>query len=79
MYLLTGKAFFVTETGYMGTSLEATELGDTLVVFAGMSLPSVVRKEGGSYRFIGPAYSHGIMDGEAWEERAALAEEFTLI
>jgi hypothetical protein len=78
-FCLCGKAFFVTKTGYMGTSLEATKVGDTLVVFAGMKLPSVVRKEGNSYIFIGPAYVHAIMDGEAWEGRSASLEEFTII
>ena len=79
MYLLTRKAFFVIKTGYMNILLVGIERGDTLAVFAGMSLPAMVREEGGSYRFIGPAYAHGIMDGEAWEERDALAEEFPLI
>jgi hypothetical protein len=79
IYLLLGKAFFVTKMGYMGTSLEAIQVGDTIVVFAGMNLPVVVRKEGDFYRLIGPTYAHGIMDGEAWEERSTLAEEFTLI
>jgi hypothetical protein len=77
--LLGGKAFFVSKTGYKGMSPEATKVADELVVFAGMRLPAVVRKERNSYVYIGPAYAHGIMDGEAWEERSALLEEFTII
>lgn len=79
MWLLLGKVLFITQMGYVGTAPELAQVGDIVVLFAGMKVPHVVRKKGDSYAYVGPAYVHGIMDGEAWKEDPASLEEFTLV
>jgi hypothetical protein len=73
------KVLFLTRTGYMGMAMRETQVGDLIVVLEGMKVPSLIRKKGESYLFIGPLYVHGIMDGEAWAELSTSIEEFTLI
>jgi hypothetical protein len=79
MWLLVGKVLFITQTGYMGTAPEMTQVDDIVVLFAGMKVPHVLRKKGNSYGYVGPAYVHGLMDGEAWKEDPTSLEEFTLV
>jgi len=58
----------ITSEGYMGTTPPMAKVGDRIVLVAGLSLPMIVRREGEGDRLIGPAYIHGIMDGERWPE-----------
>lgn len=59
------KRIFATSTGHFGYAPEATEEGDTLVIFFGVGVPFVLRPvEDGQYRLIGGAYVSGIMHGE---------------
>lgn len=39
-----GKAFFMTDSGYMGLALNATQIGDYICIIRGFSLPVVIRE-----------------------------------
>ncbi|KAH7327450.1 hypothetical protein BKA65DRAFT_510616, partial [Rhexocercosporidium sp. MPI-PUGE-AT-0058] len=60
--------FFTTENGYMGMGMPEIETGDQVLLVAGLPRPLIGRKVGERYQLIGPAYLHGIMDGEKWPE-----------
>ncbi|KAI9728295.1 MAG: hypothetical protein M1834_007699 [Cirrosporium novae-zelandiae] len=64
-----GKKFFTTEAGYMGTAETTVRQGDVIALLPGMEMPIILRRAiDGGYHFIGPAYVHGIMNGEIWLE-----------
>lgn len=46
-------------------------------MIAGLQLPFIIRKAGNKYNLIGPAYIHGIMKGERWDD--SLTEQIILI
>ncbi|SCV33496.1 related to HET-6OR heterokaryon incompatibility protein (het-6OR allele) [Fusarium fujikuroi] len=64
---------FVTETGYVGFGPRSMRPGDVVCVLFGGRTPYVMRPTAApdEYLFLGPAYVHGLMDGEAidaWEK-----------
>ncbi|KAI1031855.1 hypothetical protein LB504_000149 [Fusarium proliferatum] len=64
---------FVTETGYVGFGPRCMRPGDVVCVLFGGRTPYVIRPTAApdEYLFLGPAYVHGLMDGEAidaWEK-----------
>ena len=61
-----GKAFFVTDSGYLGLGLNATRVGDYVCIIRSCSLPVVIRKhDGGDYfEVVGQCYTWGAMYGE---------------
>jgi hypothetical protein len=64
--------FFVTESGYMGRACMNVKEDDVIILLLGGEAPFVLRQDGDNYRFIGEAYVHGIMDGEALIEARRL-------
>lgn len=56
-----------TESGYFGLASNTTDVGDSIMICKGSSAPLMMRRieEDGSFKFIGDAYIHGIMMGEA--------------
>jgi hypothetical protein len=78
-FLTRSKAFCSTATGYMVLTPESAKAGDLVVLLMGVVLPFVVRREGDVYRLIGPAYGHGIMDGEFFDGRTPTVSDFTFI
>jgi len=68
--MTTGRTFFTTENGYMGTGSELAQAGDQIALISGMRFPMIVRRNDGDgmYGFVCPAYVHGLMDGEKWPE-----------
>ena len=78
------RRFFISSSGYMGSVPSDTVAGDRVCVLLGGSTPYVLRpyqiktEENGSrsfeYTFVGDAYVHGLMDGEAIDmvEKGAL-------
>lgn len=60
--------FFTTEKGYMGLGMPVVHIGDEVILVTGVSIPLIAQKVGGRYRLLGPAYVHGVMDGEKWPE-----------
>ncbi|RDL40248.1 uncharacterized protein BP5553_00227 [Venustampulla echinocandica] len=60
-----GRRLCITNQGFVGAVPPSSELGDDIVVFAGMQTPSVLRRAGSKqHRYIGECYVHGIMNGE---------------
>ncbi|KAF5639008.1 Het6 heterokaryon incompatibility [Fusarium sp. NRRL 25303] len=70
-----GKRFFITETGYIGTGPCCLEPGDSVCILFGGDTPYIIRPSSScidEYLFLGNAYVHGIMEGEAittWEQQ----------
>lgn len=61
--------FFITSGGCMGRGSKNIQKGDLIALIAGVDVPVIIRKEGDLYRIKGPAYVHGIMNGEKWPEK----------
>lgn len=59
-----------TSKGYIGLGSCATEVGDSIAICKGSSVPLILRttKETGDWRVVGDAYVHGAMYGELFEE-----------
>jgi hypothetical protein len=62
------RTFFTTENGYMGLGPRWSRLGDSIALVAGSKVPFIIRETGQHYTLVGPAYVHGIMQGEAWDD-----------
>ena len=56
------------EKGYLGVVPKETRPGDAIALFKGGEMPLVIRARGCEWELIGPAYIHGIMYGEGWDE-----------
>ena len=73
--LSTDRRFFTSSSGYIGLVPSTTIIGDRVCVLSGGRMPYVLRpshKKTGEhsgdspeYTFVGDAYVHGLMDGEA--------------
>lgn len=55
--------------GYIGLVPARTQPGECVWLLKGGNVPFVVRDENGTKRLVGEAYIHGIMKGEAFDER----------
>ena len=64
-----GRRLITTEKGYIGVALNKSRQGDLIVIALGSSVPFVLRpkEHGDTYAFVGEAYIHGIMEGQAME------------
>ena len=63
--MCNGRRFFITEKGYIGIGPAALRQHDLVCVLFGGATPFVLKMEEEYYRFIGEAYVHGLMNGEA--------------
>ena len=68
-FLKIPRRFTITRGGYMGLAHYQTEVGDSICLLQGCSVPMLLRKCEGGYRVIGEAYVHGMMNGESWKRR----------
>jgi hypothetical protein len=62
------RRFFTTTTGLVGLGTPECEISDAVCILRGHRLPVIMRSCGDSflsYSFLGSAYVHGIMKGEA--------------
>ena len=66
--MCNGRRFFITSKGYIGIGPAALRQHDLVCVLFGGVTPFIVKKDEDFYRFIGEAYVHGLMNGEAIEE-----------
>jgi hypothetical protein len=62
------RAFITMTKGNMGLAPNAAQPGDVVCIFFGCKVPYILRPVGEHYLFIGDAYIHDIMDGEAMEQ-----------
>jgi hypothetical protein len=69
MRLRTARKVCVTSNGYIGGVVHGCVIGDKICIFLGASVPFVLReRDDGGFTFVGEAYVHGLMDGEALKE-----------
>ncbi|KAF2423016.1 HET-domain-containing protein [Tothia fuscella] len=61
------RSIFSTGNGYVGLGSNALRVDDVVCVLFGGRVPFVLRPCGGYYQFVGDAYVHGMMDGEAMD------------
>ena len=62
------KRVFATNSGYLGIASDLIAPGDQVCVIFGCPTPFILRpRDNGGYIFVGAAYAHGIMMGEAVE------------
>jgi len=65
-WTLNGRTLFKTTKGYLGWTFRKVLPGDKVCVLLGCSLATILREQpNGQHLFVGCAYVHGIMDGEA--------------
>ncbi|KAH7379565.1 hypothetical protein BKA66DRAFT_466288, partial [Pyrenochaeta sp. MPI-SDFR-AT-0127] len=77
------RRLFTTRNGYMGLGPGIVEPGDVVVLIAGARTPYILRPLVGQdsptrYSFIGEAYVHGVMNGEALDGREDVFEALEL-
>jgi Heterokaryon incompatibility protein (HET) len=71
------RRLFRTRRNYLGIAAQSLKDGDVVWVLAGMAVPVVLRhkdEKRGSWEFVGEAYVHGIMNGEA-----AVGQEVSIV
>ena len=62
------RRFFLTQGLYFGFGGKSVKVGDKVVVLLGGKVPYILRRleeQEDMYKYIGDAYVHGIMNGEA--------------
>jgi hypothetical protein len=59
------RRFFISHNKYMGLAPVDIQKGDLICILFGCRVPVVLRRVEDHYIFIGPAYFHGWMNGEA--------------
>ncbi|KAJ2994691.1 hypothetical protein NUW58_g1482 [Xylaria curta] len=64
-----GRRLFTTKRGYLGLADKSVQRGDRLYVFMGGRMPIILRTIKDGLRFICECYTHGIMFGEAVEDK----------
>jgi len=70
------RVIFTTKTGYLGRGPLGMKVGDLVCILYGGPVPYVIRRSGGQYRFIGEAYIHDLMRGEAIDQlKAGILQE----
>lgn len=74
-----GRKLFFTQKGYMGLAISDIKEGDEVLLLEGLRLPMVSRREGDQYRLISPAYIHGIMHGEMWDQSSEEQEMYDIV
>ena len=77
--LFVSKRIVTTRAGFIGAVPTSSRIGDAVFVLPGARVPFILRKrDDGTYRLLGECYVHGIMQGEAFDHKAMVAEEIAL-
>lgn len=61
------RTFIEMDTGHIGVGPKIAQQGDFVAIFSGSTFPSIVRRHGDQYKFVGAAYIPGLMHGEIFE------------
>jgi hypothetical protein len=82
--VMAGRKLFRTEQNRsLGTGPQSLKVGDLVCLLAGGSVPYLIRPVDGAqvneFRFIGEAYIHGIMHGQAVRAEGAMVQAIILI
>jgi len=81
MRLSIARKVCVTSNGYLGRVTHGSVIGDKICIIFGGSVPFVLRKrDDGGFMFVGEAYVHGLIDGEALKEFdiGSLSQDFKI-
>ncbi|KAF7555978.1 hypothetical protein G7046_g6420 [Stylonectria norvegica] len=75
-----GRRILTTVGGYVGLGPKSTVAGDSVVLLSGGATAYILREDRktSSYKFIGEAYIHGMMNGEAFEGDPVL-QQFDIV
>ena len=77
-----GRLLFQLANGNWGVGPDCMREGDIIVAFFGGTAPYALRCEGQEYRFLGPVYIDGLMDGQYFRsiyDKEMQKEEFILL
>ncbi|KAM3066361.1 hypothetical protein ACMFMF_010323 [Clarireedia jacksonii] len=66
-----GNVFIWTNEGCLGTGPTTVQEDDVVALIPGIRTPLILRASSleGRYRVVGPAFVHGVMEGQKWDER----------
>lgn len=68
--MCSGRPFISTSRGSMGLGCPGVEVNDVICILYGTTVPYVLRpRQNGTMEFVGDAYVHGAMNGEAFWSR----------
>ncbi|PMD28505.1 hypothetical protein NA56DRAFT_714434 [Hyaloscypha hepaticicola] len=75
------RSFFVTDSGHIGLCSQSCQVGDVVCIFLSLKHTYTIRKgpEEVTFKLIGPAYTDGVMYGEAIEGRDTSKDEIFII
>lgn len=76
VHFVQRRAFFITESGYMGLGPLGMRQGDIVSVILGASTPLLIRDENEYHRLVGQCFVWGLMDGEAVMDRLGTEMEY---
>ncbi|KAH6694774.1 heterokaryon incompatibility protein-domain-containing protein [Leptodontidium sp. 2 PMI_412] len=73
------RRLLTTRKGYVGLAHAQSQIGDTICVLEGCTIPMILRPCDRGFRLVGDAYVHGIMNGEYWQAQPLSSiQEFDL-
>ena len=61
---MKSRAFFTTDSRYLGFGPNCTAVGDQVFLLIGSDIPFILRPVGNEFELVGACYVHGIMYGE---------------
>ncbi|KAK7211726.1 hypothetical protein V2G26_018904 [Clonostachys chloroleuca] len=62
-----------TKMGYLAVVPADSCPGDPVALFEGCKTPLVLKEKGNQWELVGPAYVHGVMQGEAWDDKRCVS------
>jgi hypothetical protein len=62
------RTFFTTDNSSIGIGPRWAQPKDSIVLIGGESIPYIVREVKGNYTLVGPAYVHGMMERNKWDD-----------
>jgi hypothetical protein len=79
---LTSRNWYTTHGGLIGRSYAVPQAGDVVAIFYGAATPFLLRPVNGqpTFEFMGEAYVHGVMQGEALADSSPYVKQvFTIV
>ena len=73
---MRSRAFFTTDSGYLGFGPNCTAVGDQIFLLIGSDVPFILRPAGENFELVGACYVHGVMYGESLCENPYMNNEF---
>ncbi|KIW34735.1 uncharacterized protein PV07_01493 [Cladophialophora immunda] len=73
---VSSRAFFATNTNYVGFGPTCTAPGDQVYLLLGSDVPFILRPAGEKFKLVGACYVHGIMYGEGLHRDIMINHQF---